>query len=79
MIERTKYERTYDSVVVINEIITQTYDVPDDTDISAMERNVDHIELKLADPAYYLVFTAEQIEVLEEAVIAGKLWLSEHE
>ena len=79
MSERTKYERTYDSVIVINEIIAQTYDVPQDTDISAMERNVDHIELKLADPDYYDVFTTEQKEVLEEAVIAGKLWLSEHE
>jgi hypothetical protein len=79
MIERTKYEKTHDSVIVINEIIAQTYDVIDDTDISAMERNVAHIELKLADITYSEEFTAEQKEVLQEAVIAGKLWLAEHE
>jgi hypothetical protein len=66
-------------VIVINEIIAQTYDVIDDTDISAMERNVAHIELKLADITYSEEFTAEQKEVLQEAVIAGKLWLAEHE
>jgi hypothetical protein len=79
MIQKTKYEKTHDSVIIINEIISQTYDVIDDTDISAMERNVAHIELKLADITYSEEFTAEQKEVLQEAVIAGKLWLAEHE
>lgn len=72
----TNYQMTYDSVPVINEIIAGTYSVPDDTSLAAMTRNVDHIELKLADPIYSEDFTNEQKQILQEAVIDGKAWLA---
>jgi protein-arginine kinase len=75
MSERTAYERTHDSVILIDEIIGGLVITGQDDDVSAMRRNVDHLKIKINDPD----FTAEQKAVLQVAINDGEAWLLAHE
>jgi len=75
MSQRTVYEITHDSVILIDEIIAGLVITGQDDDVSAMRRNVDHLKIKINDSD----FTAEQKAVLQVAINDGEAWLIAHE
>jgi hypothetical protein len=75
MSERTVYEITHDSVILIDEIIAGLVITGQDDDVSAMRRNVDHLKIKINDSD----FTTEQKAVLQVAINDGEAWLLAHE
>lgn len=69
---RTTYEKTHDSVIVVDDIINGLIITDGDDDVSAMRRNVDHLKYKVNDPE----FTAEQKAVIQQAIVDGETWLA---
>jgi len=70
---RTTYERTYDSVILINEIISDLVGGKSEENISTVSRNVDHIKIKLNDPLND--FTDQEKVDLQKGISDGEAWL----
>jgi len=70
---RTTYEKTYDSVILINEIISDLVGGKSEENISAVRRNVDHIKIKLNDPLND--FTEQEKVILQKGISDGEAWL----
>jgi len=70
---RTTYEKTYDSVILINKIISDLVGGKSEENISAVRRNVDHIKIKLNDPLND--FTEQEKVILQKGISDGEAWL----
>ena len=70
---RTTYEKTYDSVILINEIISDLVGGKSEENISTVSRNVDHIKIKLNDPLND--FTDQEKVDLQKGISDGEAWL----
>ena len=70
---RTTYEKTYDSVILINKIISDLVGGKSEENISAVSRNVDHIKIKLNDPLND--FTEQEKVILQKGISDGEAWL----
>jgi len=70
---RTTYEKTYDSVILINEVISDLVGGKSEDNISTVSRNVDHIKIKLNDPLND--FTEQEKVDLQKGISDGEAWL----